>query len=116
MGHACGLYTKEGRDVLLVTGGSNADSWLSSTELYDYSLGPLRVWREVGALPSRTKSLRGALVQGVFHVTGGSSSTYLTSILAWDAVSETWTPAGNMTEPRMWHALTHLTSSMLMHL
>ena len=72
-----------------------------------YSSGGLQ-WREVagGELPSPRDSLRAAMVGDVLHVTGGSYTfgNYLTSILAWDPVAESWQDVGELNVGRAVHA------------
>ena len=64
-----------------------------------YSSGGL-AWREVegGELPSPRSGLRAAMVGDVLHVTGGNDDddNYLTSILAWDLVAESWQDVGDL--------------------
>merc|ERR1712080_370206 len=88
--HACGVYDK----TLIVAGGDYSgdyltevpQKYLSSVELYDYSLGAEGHWREVTPLPSPRKGLQGSMVGGVFHVSGGLDSSdgkYSEDILSW---------------------------------
>ena len=73
-----------------------------------YSSGGLD-WREVegGELPSPRSGLRAAMVGDVLHVTGGyvnDDPYYLTSILAWDPVAESWQDVGELNVGRVSHA------------
>ena len=72
-----------------------------------YSSGGLH-WREVagGELPSPRWALRAAMVGDVLHVTGGSDghNYWLTSILAWDPVAESWQHVGDLAVARSEHA------------
>ena len=81
-----------------------------------YSSGGFE-WREVagGELPSPRSGLRAAMVGDVLHVTGGvdDSNNVLTSILAWDPVSETWQQAGELAVKRAYHAAIAVPSSIL---
>ena len=70
-----------------------------------YSSGGLQ-WREVagGELPSPRDILRAAMVGDVLHVTGGYDDNFLTSILAWDPVAESWQDVGELNVGRAYHA------------
>merc|ERR1712083_603623 len=106
--HACGVYRGAGGEqVLLVTGGTDSDSdLLASTEVAVYSSGGLD-WRVVegGELPSTRYGLRAAMVGDVLHVTGGAEGkSGITSILAWDPVTESWQDVGELNVGRFNHA------------
>ena len=79
-----------------------------------YSSGGLH-WREVegGELPSPRNYLRAAMVSDVLHVTGGYHGTFLTSILAWDPVTESWQDAGELTVGRHNHAAVAIPDSII---
>ena len=79
-----------------------------------YSSGGF-AWREVegGELPSPRSGLRAAMVGDVLHVTGGYDGNYLTSILAWDPVAETWQAAGDLAVARAYHAAVAVPSSLV---
>ena len=82
---------------------------LATTEVLDYPAGRTSAWREAGQLPSARRAARGVSLAGVFHVTGGYyGGGYLADILAWDPVSETWALAGQLTNPRDFHAVTEV--------
>ena len=72
-----------------------------------YSSGGLQ-WREVagGELPFGRTNLAAAMVGDVLHVTGGLEvwPNYLTSILAWDPVAESWQDVGELNVGRAVHA------------
>ena len=72
-----------------------------------YSSGGLQ-WRQVegGELPSARYMLQAAMVGEVLHVTGGEDNdfNFLTSILAWDPVAESWQDAGRLNVARDYHA------------
>jgi hypothetical protein len=123
-GHACGVYTVGGTQVgqgtllphsafqvMLVSGGWDGQQFLSSTEVMAHPEGS---WREAGPLPSARDALRGASLASVFHVSGGSDgSNSLDEILAWDAVSETWSLAGHLATARYYHGITEVSLSAL---
>ena len=44
------------------------------------------------------------MVSDVLFVTGGKDGEYLTSILSWDPVAESWQAAGHLAVAREWHA------------
>ena len=72
-------------------------------------------WREVegGELPSARDGLRAAMVGDVLHVTGGFDGNYLTSILAWDPDTESWTGAArDLAAPRYLHAAVAITGTI----
>jgi len=117
--HACGVYQDtNGLQVLLVTGGETYDQRFSSTEVAIFTDGsqPLE-WRETGQLPTVRWGLRAAVVDNVLYVTGGlegdDDGIVLTSILAWDPVSETWQQAGELAVKRAYHAAIAVPSSIL---
>ena len=104
-------YSLSSLQTLIVTGGYLAGSYLSSVELYDYSLGTEGQWREGTPLPSPRGGPRGSMVGGVFHVTGGggfNDGDYLDDILSWDPVTESWALAGKMAVARWLHAVTEV--------
>ena len=71
-------------------------------------------WREVkgGELPSARTGLRATMVGDILHVTGGADGNYLTSILAWDPDTESWTAAGDLAVPRYLHAAVAITGTI----
>ena len=72
-----------------------------------YSSGSPLDWREVegGQLPSPRGGLRATRVGDILFVTGGRDvGGTLSSILSWDPVDETWQAAGDLVEPRGFHA------------
>jgi hypothetical protein len=90
--------------MLILTGGWDGQ-YLSSTEVMEHPEGS---WREAGPLPSARRDLRGASLASVFHVSGGYDGSDLDDILAWDAVSETWSLAGHLATARQYHSMTEV--------
>ena len=88
-----------------------------------YSSGGELEWREVegGELPSPRSGLRATLVDDLLFVTGGqqddehnpTTKNYLTSILSWDPVAESWAAAGKLNVGRDYHAAVALPSSLV---
>ena len=82
-----------------------------------YSSGSQLEWREVGSgeLPSRREGLRATLVGDVLFVTGGLDEdyNYLTSILSWDPVAESWQAAGDLGVGRYSYAAVALPTSLV---
>ena len=68
--------------------------------------GQVEEWREVegGELPQTRYGLRATSVGDILFATGGWDGNYLTSILSWDPVAESWQAAGNLTVGRYLHA------------
>jgi len=110
--HACGSYpnTAAESQVLIVAGGWDPYYQATpSTEVFDYVKGD--EWKETSPLPSGRYGLRGITFDSLFHVTGGYSpgvwqNPEMFEVLNWDPVAELWQPAGNLTVPRMDHAVT----------
>ena len=105
--HRClsDIHLSTALQVLLVTGGYNGD-FLESTEVLALPGGR---WREAGALPSGREGLRGASLQGVLYLTGGSElATDTAEIPSWEPEAEQWELAGNMLHTRFFHSLTML--------
>ena len=82
-----------------------------------YTRGTIMEWREVesGQLPEPRFGLRAAMVDNVIYVTGGNpfDYEYLTSILSWDPLTESWQPAGNLAVGRHNHATVAIPSSII---
>ena len=81
-----------------------------------YSSGSQLVWREVegGQLLSPRSNLRAALVDDILFATGGwDGGNYLTSILSWDPVAESWQPAGDLAVGREIHAAVAVPKSVI---
>ena len=79
-----------------------------------YSSGGLH-WREVagGGLPSGRSGLRAAMVGDVLHVTGGEDYwNDLTTISAWDPVTESWQDVGDLNVGRQYHAVVSIPDSV----
>ena len=82
-----------------------------------YSSGSQLEWREVegGQLPSPRFGLRATLVGDVLFVTGGfdDGANFLTSVLFWDPVAESWQPAGDLAVKRERHAAVAVPASVI---
>ena len=80
-----------------------------------YSSGGQLEWREVegGQLPSPRWGLRATVVGDILFVTGGWDGGYLTSILSWDPVAESWQQAGNLAVARYYHAAVAVPKSVI---
>ena len=81
-----------------------------------YSSGGQLEWREVegGELPSPRFFIRATLVGDILFVIGGSAdgfNDYLTSILSWDPVTESWQAAGDLAMARNYHAVVAVPTS-----
>ena len=69
---------------------------------------------EGGQLPEPRVGLRATLVGDVLFVTGGwDDDNYLTSILSWDPVAESWQPAGDLAVARYLHAVFAVPKSVI---
>ena len=77
--------------------------------------GQLEEWREVegGELPSPRFGLQATLVGDILFVTGGADGNYLTSILSWDPVAETWQAAGDLAVARADHVAVAVPESLI---
>ena len=66
----------------------------------------------VGRLPTGRTDLRASRLGQLLQVSGGydmeSDLGYLSEILTWDRVSETWSVAGHITTPRYAHGVTEV--------
>ena len=81
-----------------------------------YSSGSQLEWREVegGRLPSPRTGLRATFIDDIFFVTGGyDGANYLTSILSWDPVAESWQHAGDLAVARDDHAAVAVPKSVI---
>ena len=81
-----------------------------------YSSGGQLEWREVegGELPSPRYALRATFDDTVLYVSGGwDGSNYLTSILSWDPVAESWQPVGDLAVARVGHAAVAVPTSLV---
>ena len=77
-------------------------------------------WRETGPLPASLRGIRGAMLDGVFHITGkikkrkslyfignfsGGFNTETKkasdSVMAWDPIAEVWELVGHLASPRL---------------
>ena len=79
-----------------------------------FSSGSQLEWREVegGELPSPRRGMRATTVGEIINVSGGDDgNNYLTSILSWDPVIESWKTAGNFALARASHAAVTIPAS-----
>ena len=74
-------------------------------------------WKEVegGELPSPRFGLQATLVGDILFITGGrdDDNNYLTSILSWDPVTESWQAAGDLAVGRYEHAAVAVPDSLI---
>merc|ERR1711953_622875 len=94
--HTCAVYQDtDGKQVLLVTGGTGSGHLISSTEVATYTSDSTLSWRtvETGDLPTPRFFLKAAVIENVLYVSGGRNSDLddLTTILSWDPLQEKWT-------------------------
>ena len=68
---------------------------------------------EGGELPNPRFGLRATLVGDILFVTGGLDDDYLTSILSWDPVAESWQAAGDLAVARAFHAAVAVPDSLI---
>ena len=78
---------------------------------------PLR-WKEVetGVLPANRIGARAAVVDNIIYVIGGEtdcSNSFLSSILYWNATSETWGSAGSLSLARYRFGAVAINSSVI---
>ena len=82
-----------------------------------YTSGGQLEWREVesGELPQPRVGLRATLVDDVLFLTGGYDEDFndATTILSWDAVAESWQPAGHLAVGRSHHAAVTVSKSVI---
>ena len=81
-----------------------------------YSSGSQLEWREVegGQLPSPRHALKATLVGDVLFISGGfDDGNFLTSILSWDPVAESWQQAGDLAVGRGFHAAVAVPTSLV---
>lgn len=117
--HACGSFLNDnGQQVLLVTGGRQPGAGpTSTTEVATHTSGVPLQWREVetGNLPTPRNALRATTVDNIVYVTGGrdDNNDYLSSILYWNAATESWGLAGYLSVARDYHGATAVPSALL---
>ena len=68
---------------------------------------------EGGELPNPRFGLRATLVGDILFVTGGLDDDYLTSILSWDPVAESWQAAGDLAVARAFHVAVAVPDSLI---
>ena len=80
-----------------------------------YSSGSQLEWREAEQLPSPRSGLQATLVDGVLYTTGGRDNgrNYITTVLSWDPVAESWQEAGELVVERHWHAAVAVPASLV---
>jgi len=115
--HACSKFVDDnGETALLVTGGyGGGHKYWSSTEI----LRDLRdsQWSFAAYLPTPRDGLTASTIQNSVYVFGGQDgmnfdyydydiSGYIDTILRYNASTDTWTEAGQLTEPHGYHAST----------
>jgi len=104
--HGCSKFVdNNGQTALLVTGGivgNDGTEILSSTEIYLNSQ-----WVFAASLPTPRYGLRASTVQNTVYVSGGwDGATFFDTILRFNPSANTWTEAGNLTEPNSWFGST----------
>jgi len=95
--HACGTYSKDGKMVIVVTGGDDdyddygdESNRKSSTEIFIYPGGSSWKTSLGGKLPSPMYALRGNTINGKFIIAG----KYPTEVLVWSPEEESWEKTG----------------------
>ena len=78
-----------------------------------YTDGIQLAWKEVGELPTARSHMRAVVLDNVIHVTGGKSTTSITSILSWDPASMSWQSAGDLKVAKYYHAAVAIDSSII---
>ena len=81
-----------------------------------YTSGVPLKWREpeTGNLPSPRSYLRAATVNNFIYATGGvDDHEYLSSILYWNAATEMWVHAGDLSVARSQHGAVAISSSII---
>ena len=116
------LVCQSANNKLQLSAHSNPSSYLlvdkkdsNDNQVAVYSSGSQLEWREVegGQLPSAQIGLRATLVGEILFVSGGYDGNYLTSILSWDPVAESWQPAGDLVVARSYHAAVAIPKSVI---
>ena len=76
-------------------------------QIATYTSGSALSWRtiETGELPTPRRGMRAVVVNNVVFVTGGNGkdNSFLTEILSWNDLQESWTTVGNMEVARAFH-------------
>jgi len=98
---------------VLVAGGDNAGTCLSSTELYDPTNG---IWTVTNAMTTpRAGSIATRLLNGQVLVAGGTNATgVLSSAELYNPASGAWMPTDSMDSPRLWFTATLLTNGQVL--
>ena len=91
---------------VLVAGGANSSSTLSSGELYDPTAG---TWSATGSLAARSNHTATLLSNGKVLVAGGANgSSNLSSGQLYDPASGSWSATSSLSGPRGFHTATLL--------
>jgi len=98
---------------VLVAGGYNGSTphtFYASAELYDPAAG---TWQSTGSMTSGRAGHKAMLLpDGKVLVSGGYNGAYLASAELYDPAANgglgAWTPAGSMSDSRVWHTMTLL--------
>jgi len=109
--HACGSYIGEGGEkVLIVVGGRTSTGViLETTELFDYSQSTQGWTLLPGTVTGPRRNLVGASINGLFYITGGSSTrSKQKEVMVWEERTQTWSGVKEMSEGRHSHGITPL--------
>ena len=118
------LVCQSANNKLQLSAHSNSSSYLlvdkkdlNDNQVAVFSSGSQLEWREVegGQLPSQRSGPRATLVGEILFVTGGKdgNGNFLTSILSWDPVAESWQQAGDLAVGRRHHAAVAVPTSLV---
>ena len=122
------LVCQSANNKLQLSAHSNPSSYLlvdkkdlNDNQVAVYSSGSQLEWREVegGQLPTEPRAgLKGTLIGEILFVTGGRDEVdgdlnYLTSILSWDPVAESWQQVGDLAVGRHDHAAVAVSKSVI---
>jgi len=105
--HACGSFQTQGLTVLLVTGGWDGSSHLSTTELL--AISSATAWTLAAPLPIAVNVLRAAFLPDGLYVAGGwDGSSHRDEVYRYipeDGEDDRWEEVGRMSEPRSFFAM-----------